>query len=299
MNLNIVDKKNFFFAFSGLIILLSLVSLFVFGLKPGIDFAGGTQWQIKINSPNINTDTIKDFLSSKLNVKNFVVYPALENNSFLIKLESISEADHQTYLNAFKNNFGNVEELSFESIGPVMGKEVSQRAIRAIILVLLGIGFYIIYAFRKTSYLVPSYKYGLVVLACLLHDIIIPLGFLVWLGRFKGVDFGVNFVVALLTIMGYSVHDTIVVFDRIRSNLLVARGKIDFPKMVNDSINQVMARSINTSLTTLFVLLTLFFIGPFSLKYFSLVLIIGIIFGTYSSIFIAAPLLVLWQKKSK
>ena len=299
MNLNIVDKKNFFFAFSGLIILLSLVSLFVFGLKPGIDFAGGTQWQIKINSPNINTDTIKDFLSSKLNVKNFVVYPALENNSFLIKLESISEADHQTYLNAFKNNFGNVEELSFESIGPVIGKEVSQRAIRAIILVLLGIGFYIIYAFRKTSYLVPSYKYGLVVLACLLHDIIIPLGFLVWLGRFKGVDFGVNFVVALLTIMGYSVHDTIVVFDRIRSNLLVARGKIDFPKMVNDSINQVMARSINTSLTTLFVLLTLFFIGPFSLKYFSLVLIIGIIFGTYSSIFIAAPLLVLWQKKSK
>jgi len=299
MNLSIIDKKNFFFAFSGLIILLSLISLFVFGLKPGIDFAGGTQWQIKINSPNITTDTIKDFLSSKLNVKNFVVYPALENNSFLIKLESISEADHQTYLNAFKNNFGNVEELSFESIGPVIGKEVSQRAIRAIILVLLGIGFYIIYAFRKTSYLVPSYKYGLVVLACLLHDIIIPLGFLVWLGRFKGVDFGVNFVVALLTIMGYSVHDTIVVFDRIRSNLLVARGKIDFPRMVNDSINQVMARSINTSLTTLFVLLTLFFIGPFSLKYFSLVLIIGIIFGTYSSIFIAAPLLVLWQKKSQ
>jgi len=169
----------------------------------------------------------------------------------------------------------------------------------AVILAILGICFYIIFAFRKTSYLVPSFKYGFVVLACLLHDVIVPIGFLVFLGHFKGVDFSISFVVALLTIMGYSVHDTIVVFDRVRSNLLASRGKVDFPKLVNESVNQVMARSINTSLTVLFTLLALFFIGPLSLKYFSLVLTFGIIFGTYSSIFIAAPLLVLWQNKSK
>lgn len=299
MNFNIIGKKNIFFIFSGVIITLSLVALFIFGLKPGIDFAGGTQWQIKVENSSINENTIKDFLSSKLNIKNFVVYPILESNSFLMNFESISEADHQNYLTAFKDNFGNVEELSFESVGPIVGQELARKAIWAVILAILGICFYIIFAFRKTSYLVPSFKYGFVVLACLLHDVIVPIGFLVFLGHFKGVDFSISFVVALLTIMGYSVHDTIVVFDRVRSNLLASRGKVDFPKLVNESVNQVMARSINTSLTVLFTLLALFFIGPLSLKYFSLVLTFGIIFGTYSSIFIAAPLLVLWQNKSK
>lgn len=298
MNFNIIGRKNIFFIFSGIIIVLSLAALFVFGLKPGIDFAGGTQWQIKVNNPSVNENTIKDFLSFKLNIKNFVVYPTLGSNSFFINLESISEADHQRYLTEFKNNFGDIEELSFESVGPVVGKELAQKAIWAVILTIFGIYFYIIYAFRKTSYLVPSFKYSFVAMACLLHDVIVPLGFLVYLGHFKGVDFNISFVVALLTIMGYSINDTIVVFDRVRSNLLATRGKLDFPKLVNNSVNQVMTRSINTALTTLFVLLALFFIGPLSLKYFSLVLIIGIIFGTYSSIFLAAPLLVLWQKKS-
>ncbi len=298
MNFNIIGKKNIFFIFSGAIIILSLVSLFMFGLKPGIDFIGGTQWQIKIKNPSVNENTIKDFLSAELNIKNFVVYPTIGNNGFLINLESISETDHQRYLDEFKNNFGDIEELRFESIGPIIGKELSQKAVWAVILAILGICFYIIFAFRKTSYLVSSFKYGLVILACLIHDIVIPIGFLVFLGHFKGVNFNISFVVALLTIMGYSVHDTIVVLDRIRLNLLVSQGKLDFPKLVNESVNQVMARSINTSLTTLFALLSLFFLGPLSLKYFSLVLTVGIIFGTYSSIFIAAPLLVVWQSKT-
>jgi len=129
MNFNIIGKKNIFFIFSGVIITLSLVALFIFGLKPGIDFAGGTQWQIKVENSSINENTIKDFLSSKLNIKNFVVYPILESNSFLMNFESISEADHQNYLTAFKDNFGNVEELSFESVGPIVGQELARKAI--------------------------------------------------------------------------------------------------------------------------------------------------------------------------
>ena len=296
--MNIIGKKNIFFIISAILIAGSIFSIVFYKIKPGVDFVGGSLWQIKIDDPNVNERILKNFLS-EMGIKNFVVYPSAENKSYSIRLENISEADHQKYFESLKNKFSNVEELSFDSISPMIGEELRKKAILATILVLFGICLYVAFAFRRVSYLVPSYRYGIITLICLVHDVVVPLGFLVVLGHFKGVDFNISFLGALLTIMGYSVHDAIVVFDRIRSNLLAARGKLDFAKLTNDSINQVMARSINTSLTTFFTLIALFFLGPFSLKYFTLTLIIGIAIGTYSSIFFAAPLLVVWQTRPK
>ena len=297
MNLNIIGKRNIFLIISAILILASTALIVSYKIKPGIDFVGGSSWQIKIKNEKVNENNLKEFLS-KLGIKNFVAYPALGTQSYLIRLENISEPDHQKYFEALKNEFGDIEELSFESIGPAIGHELAKKAIWASILVLLGICFYVTFAFRRTSYLVPSFRYGIITLVCLVHDVIIPLGVLVYLGHARGIDFNISFVVALLTIMGYSVHDTIVVFDRIRSNLLTHRGELNFPQLTNNSVNQIITRSINTSLTTLFALLALLFLGPFSLRYFILVLSIGVAVGTYSSIFVAAPLLVIWQNKS-
>jgi preprotein translocase subunit SecF len=165
--------------------------------------------------------------------------------------------------------------------------------------VILGISLYIAFAFRKVSHPVQSWKYGLITLATLVHDTVIPAGLFAVLGRFAGVEIDINFLVALLLVMGFSVHDTIVVFDRIRENLRIGIGKqSSFEELVNTSVNQTMARSINTSLTLVLVLLALYFFGSAVLSYFILAILVGVIFGTYSSIFVASPLLTLWKRKS-
>ena len=283
---------------SAILILVSIAFIVFYKIKPGIDFVGGSSWQIKIKNEKVNENNLKEFLS-KLGIKNFVAYPALGTQSYLIRLENISEPDHQKYFEALKNEFGDIEELSFESIGPAIGHELAKKAIWASILVLLGICFYVTFAFRRTSYLVPSFRYGIITLVCLVHDVIIPLGVLVYLGHARGIDFNISFVVALLTIMGYSVHDTIVVFDRIRENLLINRGRnFSLGEIINQSIKETFGRSVSTSSTLFLVLLALLFFGPESLFYFVLTILVGTFFGTYSSIFVASPLLYVWQKKS-
>lgn len=196
--------------------------------------------------------------------------------------------------NAPKQEEGDIEEVRFESIGPTIGKELREKTVYAIILVVLSIVFYIAWVFRKVSKPVASWKYGVVTILALVHDIVIPVGIFSLLGYYFGLEVNAPFVAALLTILGYSVNDTIVVFDRIRENLL-KRGHEDFQSVVNDSINQTIVRSINTSLTTLLVLVAILFFGGATIRDFVLTLIIGIISGTYSSIFIASPLLVTWH----
>jgi preprotein translocase subunit SecF len=186
--------------------------------------------------------------------------------------------------------------LRFESIGPVVGAELKSKAIWAFILVLFGISLYIAFAFRKVSYPVSSWKYGIATLICLFHDAVIPAGLYAWWGSVKGLEIDTNFIVAILTIMGFSVHDTIVVFDRIRENLIVHKGK-KLDEIINISINQTFARSINTTLTLVIVLLALYLFGAPTLSYFILLILIGTIIGTYSSIFMASPLLTYLQKK--
>ena len=297
--MNIIAHRKIFLSISGIFVLLSIAAIIVFGFQPGIDFVGGTLWQLRLTQINadgkqINAEIVKNFFGTDLGVKNVTVFPG-ENQSFLIRLPHISEEEHQNYLQSLKTKFGEIEELRFENIGPAIGKELRTRAFWAIGLVLLGISLYIAFAFRKVSYPIKSWKYGVITLVTLFHDIAIPAGLLSVLGWSGGIEIDTNFVVALLVIMGFSVHDTIVVFDRIRENLLLQRGRFDLANIINSSVNQTIARSINTSFTLILVLLALFFLGPVTLKYFVLTILIGTIIGTYSSIFVASPLLLIWK----
>ncbi len=299
--MNIIGKRNIFLSISGLLVLASIIAVAVFGLRPGIDFVGGTLWQIKPTTNNQRpiTNDITEFFEKDLGIKNSTVYPEPSSQSFLVRLGHISEAEHQKYLQALNAKFGGMEELRFETTGPTIGKELRGKSVWAIIFVLLGISLYIAFAFRKVSYPIKSWKYGIITLITLFHDVAIPIGFLAIFGWRMGIELDTNFIVALLVIMGFSVHDTIVVFDRIRENLLINRNRLELKEIVNQSVNQTMARSINTSLTLAIVLLVLFFLGPISLKYFILVILIGTIIGTYSSIFVASSLLTIWRKSDK
>ena len=210
----------------------------------------------------------------------------------ILKLRTIDEATHQVIL----EKLGRPEEKRFESIGSLIGGEAKEKAIWAVSAALLAIIAYIAWAFRKVSKPVASWQYAIVAIAGLFHDVFITLGFFSVLGHFTQIEIGLPFVAAFLTILGYSVNNSIVVFDRARENLL-RTGWDDFGEVINQSINQSLTRCLNTSLTTLFVLTAIFFLGGESIKYFALALIVGIIVGAYSSIFIINPLIVLWKRK--
>ena len=294
--MNIIKHKFIFLTISGILVLAAVIALSVFGLKQGIDFVGGSLWQIQVNQPHIMAMDI-GLLLQDLKQKDFVINNGATAGVYLIRLKEITEAEHQQYLKALQEKFKGAEELSFESIGASIGSELRGKAIWAFLMVLVGISLYIAFAFRKVSRPVSSWKYGLITLLTLFHDAIIPAGLMAYLGWFGGVDIGVNFIVAILVVMGFSVHDTIVVFDRIRENLRTSASNVNFGDLVNKSINQTFARSVNTSLTLVLVLVTLYFFGASSLEYFTLVMLVGTLVGTYSSIFVASPLLVLWQRK--
>ncbi len=228
------------------------------------------------------------------NLGNFQTQTA-SGNSLIIETVSLSKEQHDKLLADLKSKVGDFTETNYDSIGPVIGKELSKNAFWQLLFVSLGIVFYIGYAFRKVTRPVTSWRFGWAAVIALLHDLLFVLGVFSVLGHFKGVEVDSLFVTAMLTVLGFSVHDTIVVFDRIRENLRVHAGQsIEF--VVNHSIAQTLVRSLNTSLTVLFVLLSLLLFGGETIRYFVLALFVGIIVGTYSSIFIASPVLVLWQR---
>ena len=216
----------------------------------------------------------------------------ISEKSVLLRMKDIDENIHQQVI----GKLGNIQEQRFESVGPLIGKELKTKAIWAIGLALFIIVIYIAWAFRKVYKPVASWQYGLVAITALFHDIFITFGFFAILSHFKEIEIGLPFVAAFLTILGYSVNNSIVIFDRVRENLIKINWS-DFKEVINQSINQSMTRCLNTALTTLFVLLAVFFLGGESIKYFSLALIVGIIIGTYSSIFITSSLIVIWQRK--
>ncbi|EKD23554.1 MAG: hypothetical protein ACD_81C00219G0015 [uncultured bacterium] len=295
--MNIIKNKAWFLGFSGLLIVASIAALALFGLKTGIDFRGGAMWQVKQVSGEVIMDDValKNFLTTNLEDKNFVLFPVAEGG-YLIRMAAVSEEMHQQYLSDLRTTFGTIEEGQFQSIGSTIGQELKNKSLWAIVYVVLGISLYVTYAFRKVSYPVKSWKYGVITLITLLHDVIVPAGVFAVLGWKFGIEIDTNFIVALLVVMGFSVHDTIVVFDRVRENVLNHSANTSFAEVVNKSINQTFARSINTSLTVLVVLVALYFFGPATLQYFVLTLLIGIAMGTYSSIFVASPLLTIFRK---
>ncbi len=289
---NTLKYYKLWFSISGLILIFGLVSLILYGLNLGIDFKGGALVELQFDKV-YSIQSARDVLSSD-GIKNYQLQSA-DNNGLIIKTESLEKEQHEKLLTDLKAKIGNFKETRFDSIGPVIGKELKRNSIYQLLLVSLGIIFYIGYAFRKIAKPVTSWRFGVAAVIALFHDLLFVLGIFSLLGHFKGVEIDSLFVTAMLTVLGFSVHDTIVVFDRIRENLKVYAGQsIEF--VVNHSIAQTLVRSLNTSLTVLFVLLALLLFGGETIKYFVLALFIGIIVGTYSSIFIASPVLVLWQK---
>jgi len=289
--LNIVAKRKIFYTFSILLIGAGIFSILFWGLHFGIDFKGGSLIEVEFLQSRPEIQAVKDNLSG-LNLGDVAVQPA-GDKGFLLRLKDLDEAAHQQVLQSL-NSLGTVEEKKFDSVGPVVGEELKGRAYLAIVTVLFLIVIYIAFAFRKVSRPVASWKYGLAAIIALFHDIFIPTGIFSILGHYLGVEIDLLFVTGLLTILGFSVHDTIVVFDRIRENLRKSVGD-KFEDTVNISINQTITRSINTSLTVFLTLSAIFIFGGESVKYFSLLLMIGVFFGTYSSIFVASSLLVSWE----
>ncbi len=297
----LISKSKLWLSISGVLIVVSIVMLSMWGLKLGIDFTGGSILEVRYNNVQPSVTETEEHLKD-INLHSLTVQP-VESNGMILRFQETSEDVHQatlkklTELSKEKGAQDPVlEELRFEAVGPSVGQELKRKAIYAIILVLLAISIYMAWAFRKVSRPVASWKYGMATLISLFHDVIIVLGLFAFLGEFYGVEINTSFVAATLTVLGFSVHDTIVVFDRIRENL--PRSNDDFAGTVNTSLNQTIVRSVNTSVTVLLVLASIYFLGGATIEYFALALLVGIGFGTYSSIFLASPLLVLWEKWS-
>lgn len=287
--MNIIGHRVIFYSISGCLALASIISLFVFGLALGRDFTGGTLWEIRYRENSPTPQELTEIL--RAHGEKRALIQSTGSNGFIIRLPDISEERHQELfallLEGEKKDPPFVEELRFDSIGPVVGAELKHNALIALLLAVAGIIVYIAWAFRKVSKPISSWIYGIIAIVALLHDVVIPAGIFAYLQ----VEIDMLFVSALLTILGFSVHDTIVVFDRVRENLRKG-GEDSFAALVNRSVNETLVRSLNTSLTVVMVLAVVLFFGGESTFYFVLALLIGVVVGTYSSIFIASPLLV-------
>lgn len=356
--MEIIKNRKIPFTISGILFVASVVVLLTFGLKPGIDFTGGSLMELKFGVDRPTTSEVQDVLSG-VNLGEILIQPSGEDR-IIMRMRFLSEQEHQQVLGLlrakFKSDFEslgaepnsaesadevlinvgkvvenevfvgetNESEISFElpvveeevknevidkqvvtapdvleerfeTIGSAISAHLRERSMYAAVAVVLAIILYIGYVFKGVSKPVQSWKYGITAIIALVHDVVITMAVFAVLGKYAGVEVGIPFVVALLTIMGYSVNDTIIIFDRIRENL-IKHGSDKFDETVNMGITQSINRSINTALTTLLVLVALFVFGGDSIHYFSLTLIIGIVVGTYSSIFLASPILVVWAR---
>ncbi len=304
----IVRYRSIPFFISSVLSIASIVVLVIFGLKPGIDFTGGSLVAVTYLQERPSQEAvIAEVREAGIDQ---VVAQTTGDNGYILRMRFLSEEEHQNVLNELSELTGatGAEELAaafredrFEKVGPAISVELRNRAVAATAAVLLGIILYVAYTFRKVSQPVTSWKYGAIAIIALIHNILITMGVLSVLGRFAGLEIDIPIVVALLTILGYSVNDTIIVFDRIRENIL-RRGTANFDDTVEMSVNQTVIRSFNTSFTAELSLLAIFFFGGESIHNFALTLIVGIFAGAYSSIFLASPLLVTlnnWQMRRR
>jgi len=304
----IIKHKKIFIGISTILVAFALVAIFTFGLNVGIDFKGGALTEVTYTDERPTQEELNPKLE-ELGLGSVLLQPT-GDKGYIVKTRTLTDAEHTALLqtlsgqeNYTREDTSVLTETNFNSIGPSVGRELTRKAIIAIILISLTIICFIAFAFRHVSKPVSSWKYGLIAIVALLHDVIIPIGIFATLAHFYGAELDTLFVVAVLTILGLSVSDTIVIFDRIRENLRQHENKhMNFPAIVGTSLSQSFVRSLCTSLTTLLVLVALVFFGPATTKYFALMLMAGMFFGTYSSLFLASPLLVLveeWQRKNK
>jgi len=292
--MKIVKHRWYWFLFSGLLVASAIGLLATFGLKQGIDFTGGTLMSVRFDKRPTPVDAEKALAVFNLNA--ITIQPAGDSD-LIFRFKTIDEDTHQKILQTLGSTFGKTTELQYNAIGPAVGEELRQKAISSLVIIFLLVLAFIAWSFRKVSAPVQSWKYGTVVLASAFHDVIIPVGLFALLGKLYNWEIGTAFIAAVLTIMGYSINDTIVVLDRIRENLQKTTGT--FEEIVERSIQQTMLRSFNTSMTTILALLAVFIFGGDSIKGFALALIVGVATGTYSSIFIIPSLLVVWNNVTR
>jgi preprotein translocase subunit SecF len=298
--MQIIKYRKIFFALSAILVAGSFLAVFLFGFNFGIDFKGGTIYEVSYIYGRPDLSGTQSRLDA-LGLGTYMLTPSGETN-YILKTRDITPDEKTAVTRALTDSAQYpASEIRFTSVGPSVGNNLKNKAEVAIAAVVICIVLFITFAFRKVSHPVASWKYGLATVIALAHDIIIPTGvFLAWI-HFHGGETDLLFVTALLAILGYSVHDTIVVFDRVRENLRLnqsaqTRSKETFAETVGHSISQTFGRSINTSLTIFLTLLALYFIGGASTKDFAFVLLVGVVVGTYSSIFVASPLLVTMEK---
>jgi preprotein translocase subunit SecF len=291
---HLASKRKLWYTISLIVIIPGLISLILFGMNRGIDFTGGTLWELKFEK-SIGTEEVNAILADHGFTDTVVQISSDDgtDNVALIRMEEIQEGSSTkgTLEQAFRDRIGNFTELQISSVGASVGNELQRRAILAVMLASAGVLLYIAFAFRNTQN--PA-LYGICAIIAMLHDVLVVLGIFSILGKVADVQIDALFVTALLTVIGFSVHDTIVVFDRIRENL-ARRTDPTFEGVVDYSLAQTVVRSLNTSMTVVFTLLALYLFGGASTKDFVLALLLGVISGTFSSIFNASQLLVSWE----
>ncbi len=272
---------------------LSIVAFFVFGFRLGIDYKGGTSLEFK--SSNNERISIAESVLKDRNISNYQVKPG-SGDAVVMHLPELSAKEHSDLTTSLAGKMGDFSEISYDTVGPTISRDLISKSIWAVVLASLGIIFYIAYAFRRIPKPLSSWKFGMSAVIAIIHDLLITVGIFVLISHFvPWMEIDALFVTALLTIMGFSVHDTIVVYDRLRENFIKNPHK-DIELTAEESVNQTLARSLNTSLTVIIVLISMLVLGGASIRHFILTLIIGIFFGTYSSIFVATAVLVKWQK---
>lgn len=299
--IDLVKHRYWFFLLSIIVIIPGIISLILWGLNLGVDFTGGTVWQIQFNKP-VSTQSVNALLRSSgysdaqvqsFNPNGNAGSKSTRGVSIRIRELKQSSPEKRKLESLMQRRFGKFEELGFQDVGPSVGADIRDRSVIAIGIAAIGILAYISFAFRKVNH---PWRYGLCAIIAMLHDVLVVIGIFSILGHFFGTKVDSLFVTALLTVIGFSVHDTIVVFDRIRENQLRRYGE-RFDRIVNFSLIQTLVRSVNTSLTVLVTLAALYFFGGATIRDFVLALLIGIFSGTYSSIFNASMLLVVWENR--
>jgi len=292
--MNITSLRRLWFSISAALVLASLAVVGVFGLNLGLDFTGGARWDVQFEEPTTAAE-LNSFFANRPELSQEVAIQASTDNTYLITIEDLPDAEIQTIGTALAAEVGAYEQTSYRKVDSAIGQSFKQKSLYAIATALIGIILFVAFAFRKIPAAINPWRFGGVAIMALLHDIIIVLGIFVLLGALLDVELDLPFITALLATLGFSVNDTIVVLDRVRENIRLQKANETFEDTVEKSVQQTLWRSLNTSVSTLLPLIALFIFGAESISFFVLALIVGILIGTYSSIFLAAPMLVEWK----